>query len=263
MSTLNVAAKTLVSVASNLKIEQSEKWRPSDHLRFVVMLVTWVTVWVFLGFLMDLFPMFMTFSPTIFFLDAPRQFGSSTFALPLHLHRQQHYQLLLLPWICFCKMIFDGPSVQALGRALTHILALMNEIPATSRKYQFAMAMADQIMNGNSRVGHVELLQVNRTALYSAFALTLSLLYRSIQQPHASDGSGAWISRFIRALPLGSYISSYLKGLNCCIRSVTQTVRKGTLALPLEKNSQLDGGGVVYERADDVGRRNWHRNCFG
>jgi hypothetical protein len=52
MSTVNAAAKTLVSVA---KTEQAEKWKATDHLRFVVMLMTWVTVWV-LRVLMDYFP---------------------------------------------------------------------------------------------------------------------------------------------------------------------------------------------------------------
>ncbi|XP_021670163.2 uncharacterized protein LOC110657313 isoform X1 [Hevea brasiliensis] len=154
MSTLNVAAKTLVSVASNLKIEQSEKWRPSDHLRFVVMLVTWVTVWVF-RVLMDLFPSVMTFSPNYLLLGRPSSVGSSTFALPAPSSSATALPASAASLDLLLQDDFDGPSVQALGRALTHILALMNEIPATSRKYQFAMAMGDQIMNGNSRVGHV------------------------------------------------------------------------------------------------------------
>ncbi|KAJ9189353.1 hypothetical protein P3X46_000661 [Hevea brasiliensis] len=113
------------------------------------------------------------------------------------------------------------------------------------------MAMADKIMDGNFRDGHAELIQVNRTALSSAFERTLSLLSQSIQQPHASDDSGAWTSRVLRALPLGSYISSCVKGLNYCLRTVIQTVRKGSLALQLDKRQQLSGG-VVYEGADDV-----------
>ncbi|KDP37537.1 hypothetical protein JCGZ_05976 [Jatropha curcas] len=246
MSTLNVAAKTLVSVASNIKVEYYEKWRARDHLRFMAMLMTWVTVWVF-RVMMDHFPSVMRISPSYLGRFLPAK--TSTLALPppsissvvtlSSLSTSPSSLDLIL------KDDFDGHSVQALGRALTHVLALLNEIPATSRKYQFAMAMADKIMDGNFRNGHIELIEVNRTALSSAFARTLSLLNRSLQLTQGSYDSGAWTSRILSALPMGSYLSYYVKGLNHCVRTVLQTVAKGTWQL--EKRRQL-----VYEGADDV-----------
>ena len=111
MSTVNAAAKTLVSVA---KTEQAEKWKATDHLRFVVMLMTWVTVWV-LRVLMDYFPcsigpppqyLLAAGFPTVgsFDLSSSSSLMPSFPSLDLVVHEG-----------------LDGPSVQALGRALSQV----------------------------------------------------------------------------------------------------------------------------------------------
>jgi hypothetical protein len=83
------------------------------------------------------------------------------------------------------------------------------------------MAMAVKILDGNFRDGHMELAEVNRMALSSAFARTLSLLYQCVQNPQGSDDSSStWTSRVIRSLPLGSYIASYFKGTSNCLSAV-------------------------------------------
>lgn len=120
MSTMNVAAKTLVSVASNLKLEHSEKWRLRDHMRFMVMLMTWVTVWV-LRVLMDYFPSVMTFSPNYLLLGRNSTFGSSTLALPAPSSSSTALSTSASSLDLLLQDDFDGPSVQALGRALTHV----------------------------------------------------------------------------------------------------------------------------------------------
>lgn len=58
LNTVNTAAKALASVASDARTQQSEKWKPADHVRFMLMMMTWLTVWI-LRVLMDHFP-FMT-----------------------------------------------------------------------------------------------------------------------------------------------------------------------------------------------------------
>ncbi|CAN4105488.1 unnamed protein product [Withania somnifera] len=73
--------------------------------------------------------------------------------------------------------------------------------------------MADKIVDENTRCGHLEMLQVNRAALASAFARTSGLLYGFLKSPRASEDSGSWPSRIIRSLPLGSLVTSSLKGL--------------------------------------------------
>ncbi|KAJ6990687.1 hypothetical protein NC653_019062 [Populus alba x Populus x berolinensis] len=55
------------------------------------------------------------------------------------------------------------------------------------------MAMAVKIMDGNFGDGHMELAEVNRMALSSAFARTLSFLYQSVQNPQGSDDSSSTI----------------------------------------------------------------------
>ncbi|XVE92937.1 hypothetical protein REPUB_Repub01dG0146800 [Reevesia pubescens] len=218
MSTVNMAAKMLVSVASISTAENTEKWKPTDHLRFMVMLMTWLMLWV-LRFLMDRFFCSLSSSPdhllgglssvgsfqlAPYSSSAAEALSSSGSSLDLILHNG-----------------VDEPSVKPLERALTHILTLLNEIPATSRKYQFTMAMADKIMEDNARDGHAELLHVNRMALASSFTRTSSLLYRSLQfqsTPSGEDGE-SWHMRAIKAFPFGSCIASYLKGINMCFNA--------------------------------------------
>ncbi|KAK4360224.1 hypothetical protein RND71_019176 [Anisodus tanguticus] len=200
MTTVNAAAKTLVAVASNAKAadQQSERWKPADHLRFMLMLMTWLAVWV-LRVLMDHCPFALDGGGSSSPLDLMLPSSSSgSFSLDLVLQEDSNIQ---------------APSAKALGRALTHILALLNEIPASSRKYQFALGMADKIVDENSRSGHLEMLQVNRVALASAFARTSGLLYSSLKCPRMSEDSGPWPSRILQSLPLGSFVASSLKGL--------------------------------------------------
>lgn len=105
------------------------------------------------------------------------------------------------------------------------ILALLNELPANSRKYQFAISMADKIVDENTRNGHTNLLYINRVALSSSFARTLGLLYRSLQISQTVDDSGGWTQRLIGSFPLGSYVAPYVaplvsKGLGMILPSV-------------------------------------------
>jgi hypothetical protein len=109
MSTVNAAAKTLVSVA---KTEQA-KWKASDHLRFVVMLMTWVALWV-LRVLMDYFPCSVGFSPQ-YLLSGFSSVGSLD--LPSSSSLMPSFPSLDL----IVHEELDGPSVQALGRALKQV----------------------------------------------------------------------------------------------------------------------------------------------
>ncbi|KAH7521120.1 hypothetical protein JRO89_XSUnG0110000 [Xanthoceras sorbifolium] len=230
MYTVNMAAKTLVSVAQSSKTGDRDKWKTRDHLRFMVMLMTWLTVWI-LRVLMDHFP--ITSSYSYYHLESvlgPSSSSSSSSSLPSS--GSSSLDLVLYQG-------FDTPSVKALGRALTHILALVNEMPATSTKYQFLMAMADRIMEGNARDDHEELLQVNRTALSSAFARTSNLLYRSLQSRQSQEDSTAWPTRAIKALPLGSYIAPYLKGFGYCVNLVMSLVDRGYSG-GLQKRREVD-----------------------
>ena len=110
MSTANAAAKTLVSVS---KTQQTEKWKAMDHMRFMVMIITWLTLWV-LRVLMDYlpsssipyFPQYLLGFVGSLALPGPSSSSSSSSfpSLDLVVHEG-----------------LDGPSVQALGRALSQV----------------------------------------------------------------------------------------------------------------------------------------------
>ncbi|CAN1254981.1 hypothetical protein LINPERPRIM_LOCUS8844 [Linum perenne] len=263
MSTVNAASRTLVSVASNIQPEHADKWRPSDHLRFMVMLMSWLTVWI-MRVLMDYLPVpSLTWLPVQHLLSAaisPLKLALPAAPTPPSMGKLGvgggggDYSTAIVPAAGASSMdvIFqdglDETSLHAIGRSLTDILALMNEIPATSRKYQFAMTMADRIMDGNFRHGHPELVEINRIALSSSFARTLTLLYRSIHEPLHPDSTASWTTRVIRSLPLGSYVVSYARGLNYCLSTFLQTIGSGAWS---DKRLALPGGGTA-SGGDDV-----------
>ncbi|XP_059625489.1 uncharacterized protein LOC132268706 [Cornus florida] len=240
MATVNKAAKALVAVASTSSAEaqNAEKWKAADHMRFMVMLMTWMVVWV-LRILMDHFPCSSSVLPSAL------QYSNSPFLLTDHdggfSPMEESFNLpssssSLSSTLSSLDLVLhqagsntEPSSIKALGRALSHVFALLNETPASSRKYQFAVAMADKIVEENSRQGNVELLQINRTALASAFARTSGLLYRSLQrsQGQCQTQSGGVVDDFcggswvIKTLPLGSFFASYLKsGLSLCLGSI-------------------------------------------
>ncbi|XP_010034289.1 uncharacterized protein LOC104423502 [Eucalyptus grandis] len=254
-TTVNVAAKTLVSAASPSKspLPSTDRWLLSDHLRFMVMLMAWVTLW-FLRVLTDHFPSLgghlqyplqsarlasgvpgaFNFPPLLTYPAAAT--SASALALP---SSSSSLEMIL-------REDVDGPSIRALGRALSHILALLNDIPASSRKYQFAMSMADRILEENAREGHEDLLEINRMALASAFSRTSSLLYSSLQQTQLKgNNSSVFPTSIIRALPMGSYINSYLKGVNVCVGAVVRYMKNGTL--PWHGSRQLTGAAGMDE----------------
>lgn len=116
-------------------------------------------------------------------------------------------------------------------------------------------------MDGNAASGHVEMLQVNRTALSSAFERTSSLLHRSLEKRHYDkndeySGSGAWAARAVRALPFGSYVAPYINGMSICVGAVRSWVeviatRRSRGARRLRIGGGIgDGGRVVWEEEE-------------
>ncbi|XP_022725048.1 uncharacterized protein LOC111281618 [Durio zibethinus] len=244
-STVNMAAEMLVSVASSSKADNTEKWRPTDHLRFMVMLTTWLMVWV-LRFLMDHFPCSRSSSPDYLLggLSSVGPFQLASYSSPSTEALSSSGSSLNL--ILHDRV--DGPSFKALERALTHILALLNEIPASSRKYQFTMAMADKIMEDNARNGHPELLHVNRMALGPSFTCASALIYHSYKfqsTPSGEDGE-SWHMRAIKAIPFGSSIAYYMKGISICFNAAFSWFGSATGRLQRREPGIARGDGQDY-----------------
>ncbi|KAG7031869.1 hypothetical protein SDJN02_05910, partial [Cucurbita argyrosperma subsp. argyrosperma] len=264
MSTVNIAANSLVSVASNAKNELSgRKWRPADHFRFMLMLTSWFTVWV-LRIVIDWFPIALAPSRRLLnricggggsgssppLLLPPPSFDPSSALVPSPLA-----SLSKLDLIPFETVDFGGSSVKPLTRALSQILAILNEMPASCRKYQFTMAMAEKMMDENAKGGQFELLQVNRSALSAAFARTSTLLYDSLKRTRDFEErtrAGSWPSRIIAALPFGDYVTPYLKLVDLAVSAVRTIVPKAeTLNARRSETGIMEGesgGDVVAEK---------------
>ncbi|CAA7036465.1 unnamed protein product [Microthlaspi erraticum] len=235
MTTVNTAARSLVSVASTASTPElaSRRWSASDHLRFMSMMMTWLTLWV-LRVLLDYLPLPLISSSSSSY--SPFSFASGLLTaaaenalVPKVSASSSSTSTALVkysPSPDLGMMICDGvdePSVNSLGRALCHVLALMNEIPITSRKYQFALGMAEKIMEDNAQSGNMDLLDVNRAALASSFARTTARLQESLKRCQTIDEPCSLSSlplRVVSALPLGGYVASYVKGLSTCINTV-------------------------------------------
>ncbi|XP_058182492.1 uncharacterized protein LOC131300589 [Rhododendron vialii] len=255
MTTVNAAAKTLVAVASKTKAEHVDRWRPADHMRYMLMLMTWTAVWL-LRVLMDHLPTSLvgsSYSSSYLLQGYSSATAGGSFDFP------PLPSSALTPSSSLDLVLHDGsdgPLAQGLGRSLTHIFALLNEMSASSRKYQFAVAMADKIVDENTRNGHTELMQINRIALSSAFARTLHLLYRSLKSTGQSSdeyysGPRAWASRVIRALPMGSVLYPYVRGLGICIGTIYSTVVAGGAQVEKERRRAArgeDSGEVLAEK---------------
>ncbi|XP_039134324.1 uncharacterized protein LOC120271712 [Dioscorea cayenensis subsp. rotundata] len=157
ISTASTASKMLISTASSAMINrEGERWGVMDHVRYLIMLVVWLHVWA-LRFFMDMFPGRQKPSfYTIGYGSSSSSSSSSSMALvPYDKHGRS-----------WCA------STLGIGRSLSHMLGMLNEIPASSRKYEFMLAMADKMLNENMQQGHPALIDVNRAVLSSAFSHT-------------------------------------------------------------------------------------------
>ncbi|KAL1197698.1 BTB/POZ domain-containing protein [Cardamine amara subsp. amara] len=199
MTTVSTAARSLVSVASTASTPEisSRRWSASDHLSFASGLLTTAMENVLVPASASASSSSSTSSTALV-----KYSGSSDLGMRI------------------CDGV-DEPSVNSLGRALCHALTLMNEIPITSRKYHFAMGMAEKIMEDNARSCNVDLLDVNRAALALSFARTTARLQDSLKRSRtAEEPFGGLPLRVVSALPLGGYVASYVRGLNTCISTV-------------------------------------------
>ncbi|KAH0852577.1 LOW QUALITY PROTEIN: hypothetical protein HID58_090239 [Brassica napus] len=196
MTTVNTAARSLVSVASTASTSElaSRRWSASDQLSFASGLLTAVA------------------ENALVPVSAPSSSSTSSTALVKY-SGSGNLSMMMADGV-------DAPSVSSLGRALCHVLALMNEIPVTSRKYHFTMGMAEKIMEENALSCNAELLDVNRTALASSFARTTARLQDSLKRSRTADETfGGLPLRLVSALPLGGYVASSVRGLTTAINT--------------------------------------------
>lgn len=63
-----------------------------------------------------------------------------------------------------------------IGRALCHVLFLVNETPVNSRKYEVVRALAEKLIHENLQDGNEDLMRINCGVLCMAFSRTLNKL---------------------------------------------------------------------------------------
>eukprot|EP00249_Psilotum_nudum_P020526 c27743_g1_i1 orf=543-1796(-) len=73
-------------------------------------------------------------------------------------------------------------SDNAISRALSQVLDLVNVVPASSDKYEFVRALADLIIQENMSQGGISSMNVNTTVLSESFSRTVKLLTVKLQR---------------------------------------------------------------------------------
>ncbi|KAH7669231.1 hypothetical protein IHE45_11G064400 [Dioscorea alata] len=204
ISTASTASKMLISTASSAMINrEGERWGVMDHVRYLIMLVVWLHVWA-LRFFMDMFPGRQ--KPSFYTIG----YGSSSSS------SSSSSSMALVPYDkhgrSWCA------STLGIGRSLSHMLGMLNEIPASSRKYEFMLAMADKMLNENMQQGHPALLDVNRAVLSSAFSHTCELLRLSLRRSELCPVT--WPTRVIRMLPMGARLAKMYDGIRVCLAGI-------------------------------------------
>ncbi|KAG6558106.1 hypothetical protein Mapa_000287 [Marchantia paleacea] len=148
----------------------SDKWNIVEHVRSLWIVLMYMLAW-FARLLLHFLPQGVELYGLTTALES---IGHNLSATPAH-EEQDHVGTM---------------SNGAIGRSLLQVLALVNDLPASSRKYAFARALAEKIIHENSTHGH-GYESVNRSALGAGFKRSLTLLNESLVGLHHQQKRGA------------------------------------------------------------------------
>ncbi|XP_030539141.1 uncharacterized protein LOC115747218 [Rhodamnia argentea] len=84
----------------------------------------------------------------------------------------------------------SGACDSGIARALSQLLAIVNNVPVSSRKYEAVRSLAERLINENQQEGTEALLEVNRTVLSAAFSRTLNQLEAAMMDRERQRGCG-------------------------------------------------------------------------
>ncbi|OIW10442.1 hypothetical protein TanjilG_00380 [Lupinus angustifolius] len=90
-----------------------------------------------------------------------------------------------------------------IGRALSQLLSIVNDIPVSSRKYEVVRCLAERVIEENHNEGVHALRRVNREVLSSAFGRTLNRLEVLVGSSNNRPGESGepeegWVNRVFR-----------------------------------------------------------------
>ncbi|KAJ7536285.1 hypothetical protein O6H91_12G063300 [Diphasiastrum complanatum] len=103
------------------------------------------------------------------------------------------------------KPLIDSAPINGIGRALSQTLELVNDTPASSRKYGFVRGVADKLLCRNTANGSEALVEVSRLALKKGFSRTLCLLVQFLdrRQGQLQTEALSWPWRILKWHSLG------------------------------------------------------------
>ncbi|KAI3439278.1 uncharacterized protein J3R85_005008 [Psidium guajava] len=84
----------------------------------------------------------------------------------------------------------SGACDSGIARALSQLLAIVNNVPVSSRKYEAVRSLAERLIDENQQEGTEALLEVNRTVLSAAFSRTLNQLEAAMMERERQSGCG-------------------------------------------------------------------------
>ncbi|KAJ7551485.1 hypothetical protein O6H91_06G017300 [Diphasiastrum complanatum] len=193
-----------------------------EQLRFISMFIVWMSTTVARSLLLILPP--QMHSPGL-----TDMFDSYTNNRPLLSDHDANHGATTRAGCTSTKAISSSSSSgasssskgSAMGRALSQALELVNDTPASSRKYGFVRALADKLIRENATHGSQSLKEVNKLALKQGFARTTYLLSQSLEDMKQQQQVDAlsWPWRMLKEIPVGiatsplsavPYIGNYL-----------------------------------------------------
>ncbi|KAJ7548745.1 hypothetical protein O6H91_07G024800 [Diphasiastrum complanatum] len=220
-------------MVANMEQQWGRKsWGVWEQLQFLVMLGQWVLN-VMLRVLVVFLPHHISTSPIIKALESLSQ--SDIFYTQDEMREYQSW-----------SGNTGGSEQGAIGRALAQVLVLMNDMPASFRKYGFVRAMAERILSDNDLQGGVTLKQINQLTLETGFARTVYMLSNFLdnQQRKQQVQALSWPWRALKGLPLGtSSLSLPFLPLLACLKKGADLISQIVLPqnqTPSESLSVLD-----------------------
>ncbi|KAJ7524379.1 hypothetical protein O6H91_17G002400 [Diphasiastrum complanatum] len=190
---------------------QMQAWGLPEQLRFVFMFMLWMAATVARALLVLL-------PPQIHSAGLTNMLESFRTNNPFLTEDDAPAAAWIGPGAASTKALMGGSSTKhavasasssskgsAMGRALSQALELVNDTPASSRKYVFVRALADKLIHENAAHGSQALKEVNQIAVQEGFARTiyqLSQYLEGIKQQQQVDAL-AWPWRVLKGIPLG------------------------------------------------------------
>eukprot|EP01018_Ginkgo_biloba_P011440 Gb_30597 [translate_table: standard] len=316
IATFNMGAKILLALSSSSSNSSKGKvegeWKVFDHIRYLLMLMVWLILWVF-RLLLDHFPSPL---PGSWYLEnivqtspalpgteeeinsnlngcSGRAIGRALSQvlseyMPPFAKSRGHYQdteAFFPPkisclntamfvgdpsdatWLLFEKLFTCSvmPIILRLWKPNdygqlpmnekwglnSYVLALVNDIPVTSRKYEFARGLADKIIEDNANLGEPALKEINRMALSAGFARTLKLLNSSLhgmQRQQQDVETCSWTWRLVRMIPLYSQLMPSFDSLRGSLANMLQPQPSPTLSAFRTQTMMANNNSVLAEK---------------